>query len=73
MSIHKSLRIGFGQGGSRNVMTRWERVQKLREQGRWSDESTAYGLPKVRTVKIKVGGKKKKAKDEEKDDKKGKK
>jgi len=61
VSIHKSLKLSKAGGGHRNVLTRWERLQKLREQERWSEGDKVFGLPKVRTEKIKVGGKKKKA------------
>ena len=65
MSIHKSLKIGGAMARTRNVYTRWERLQKLVEQGRWTDEESVYGLPKVRAVVVKLGGKKKKKKAEE--------
>ena len=65
MSIHKSLKVGGGMARQRNVYTRWERMQKLQEQGRWTDDSTVYGMPKVRASVVKVGKKKKKKKAEE--------
>jgi small basic protein (TIGR04137 family) len=65
VSIHKSLR-GAGAGGRhRNVLTRIERLEKLKDMGKWTEEDGAFGLPKVRTLKIKVGGKKKKKKEAE--------
>lgn len=66
MSIHSSLR-GAGSGARhRNVLTRIERIEKLRDQGKWTEEDgDVFGLPKVRTMKIKVGGKKKKKKAED--------
>lgn len=66
MSIHNSLR-GAGTGAKhRNVLTRIERIEKLRDVGKWAeDDGKVFGLPKVRTMKIKVGGKKKKKKAEE--------
>ena len=65
MSIHSSLR-GAGAGARhRNVLTRIERIEKLRDAGKWTeDEGDVFGLPKVRTMKIKVGGKKKKKAEE---------
>jgi small basic protein (TIGR04137 family) len=60
VSLHKSLKAKGGMGRSRNVLTRWERLQALREEGRWDDGDAVYGLPKVRTRQVKVGGKKKK-------------
>lgn len=60
MSIHKSLRVSKSMARTRNVMTRWERVLRLREEGRWTDGGNVLGLPKTRIQKVKVGGKKKK-------------
>lgn len=67
MSIHKSLKIASGMAHARNVYTRFERLQKLMDGGRWSDGDPVYGLPKVRATVVKVGKKKKKKgpKDEE--------
>lgn len=61
MSMHQSLRTGSNMVRSRNVYNRWERILKLKEDGRWNDGDAVYGLPKVRTAVVKVGGKKKKA------------
>lgn len=60
MSIHKSLKLGSAMGRSRNVLTRWERLQKLQDDGRWTDGESVYGLPKVRNIVVKAGKKKKK-------------
>jgi small basic protein (TIGR04137 family) len=49
----------------RNVYTRWERLQKLRETGRWTEGDPVYGLPKVRAEVVKIGRKKKKKKAED--------
>ncbi len=66
MTIDKSLKIKAGSAKSRNVLTRPERLQKLMNDDRWSDGDSAYGLPKVRVVKISMKKKKKaKAEDEE--------
>ena len=59
MTLHKSLRGGAGMIRQRNVYNRWERLQKLKETGRWTEEKSIFGLPKVRTAVVKVGGKKK--------------
>lgn len=64
MTMHKSLRLGSGMIRHRNVYNRWERLLKLQEQGRWTEGSSPFGIPKVRTAVVKVGGKKKKAKAE---------
>ena len=59
MSIHPSLRGVNSLGGERSVFTRKERLLKLMEEGRVSDNDSAYGLPKVRT-KFKIKSTKKK-------------
>lgn len=64
MTIHKSLKLGSNMAGTRNVFTRWERLKKLREAGRWSEGDQVYGLPKVST---RDGMKKKKKKEKVED------
>ena len=49
MSVHKSLKLKNTLGGTRSVLTRWERIQKLAEQDRWREGDRVWGLPKVRT------------------------
>ncbi len=49
MSIHKSLRIRSGLTRARNVWTRIERIEVLKEKGDWDEEQSVYGLRKVRT------------------------
>jgi len=66
MSIHKSLRTKGSLVRARNVLTRYERILQLRKSGRWKeDEATAFGLPKVRVLKVKKRGKEKKKKEDE--------
>ncbi|MEM8710748.1 MAG: small basic protein [Planctomycetota bacterium] len=61
MSIHPSLRGINTLVGERSVFTRKERLLKLMEDGRVSENDSVYGLPKVRTkFKIKTKSKKKK-------------
>ncbi|MDF1660849.1 MAG: small basic protein [Planctomycetota bacterium] len=60
MSIHSSLRQKKGQTSNRSVYSRWERLEMLKEAGRWSaEEQSVFGLPKVRTKIIKKKAKKK--------------
>lgn len=56
MSVHKSLKTkGLGTK-HRNVLSREERILKLREAGNFEDgNSSPYGLAKVRSIKIKKG------------------
>ena len=59
MSIHSSLKGLNTLEGERSVLTRVERIAKLSKDGKFdSEESSVYGLPKVRT-KFKVAGGKK--------------
>ena len=69
MTIDKSLKVKRGLLRSRNVLKRDERIAKLKEADRWGEDSTVYGLPKVRVVKISLKKKKKvkKEEDEEKE------
>jgi len=66
MTIDKSLKIKRGMNTNRSVMTRVERIAKLMEDGRWTEESTALGMPKVRVRKLSMKKKKKKSKDDDK-------
>jgi small basic protein (TIGR04137 family) len=62
MSIHSSLRGADSLVGERSVLTRVERIQKLLKDGKFQeDQSSVYGLPKVRTKFRVVSGKKAKA------------
>ena len=64
MTIDKSLRVKAGAIKNRNVLTRAERVLKLKETDRWEEGDSVLGLPKVRVIKLALK-KKKKAKAEE--------
>lgn len=63
MSIHKSLFIGGSLAKQRSVWTRRERLDILLREGRWEEEGSVFGLPKVRTKFKVVSRKKKKEKD----------
>lgn len=70
MTIDKSLKVKPGGTSNRSVLTRVERLEKLRETERWTPESDSpYGLPKVRVRKLQMKKKKKKAKEDEDGDK----
>jgi small basic protein (TIGR04137 family) len=64
MTIDKSLKVKAGAISNRNVLTRAERIVKLKEAERWKDGQSVLGLPKVRVLKVAMK-KKKKAKAEE--------
>ncbi len=57
MSIDPSLKTKGGMAGHRNVLTRAERIAKLTEQGKFGENATAMGLPKVGNRKVGGGGK----------------
>src|SRR5947208_11835483 len=65
MTIDKSLRVKAGAIQNRNVLSRAERIAKLKEMERWQEGSSVLGLPKVRVVKLALKKKKKAAKAEE--------
>ena len=63
MTMDKSLRVRKGSSSARGVLSRGERIIKLKEQERWEDGRSPLGLPKVRVMKTAMK-KKKKAKEE---------
>jgi small basic protein (TIGR04137 family) len=65
MTIDKSLKIRRGATSSRSVLTRAERLERLKETDRWKEGDSPLGLPKVRVRKLAMKKKKKKAKEEE--------
>ena len=73
MTLDKSLKVRAGAIKSRNVMTRAERVKRLQDLDKWSDNSIVLGMAKVRVPKISLKKKKKVKKEDEADDKKKKK
>jgi small basic protein (TIGR04137 family) len=65
MTIDKSLRVRRGAAQNRSVLTRVERIMRLRQTDRWSEDDSPLGLPKVRVRKLTVKKKKKKKEEEE--------
>src|SRR5438105_3385172 len=65
MTIDKSLRVKAGAISNRNVLTRTERIAKLKETERWHEGDSVLGLAKVRVLKLALKKKKKAAKAEE--------
>jgi small basic protein (TIGR04137 family) len=63
MTMDKSLRVRKGSSSARGVLSRGERIIKLKEQERWEEGRSPLGLPKVRVLKTAMK-KKKKAKEE---------
>jgi len=48
MSVHKSLRLKGSLQRSRNVYSRAERIELMKERGEWREGRSIYGLPKTR-------------------------
>jgi len=63
MTMDKSLRVRKGASSARGVLSRAERIAKLKEQDHWTEGRSPLGLPKVRVQKTAMK-KKKKAKEE---------
>ncbi len=59
MTMDKSLRMRRGLVRSRSVLTRAERIARLKAADRWQEGDSPFGLPKVRVYKLTVKKKKK--------------
>jgi small basic protein (TIGR04137 family) len=62
--MDKSLRIRRGLIRSRSVLSRAERLARLKEADRWKEGDSPLGLPKVRVFKLAMKKKKKKKEEE---------
>jgi small basic protein (TIGR04137 family) len=65
MTIDKSLKVRRGATRNRSVLTRVERITRLKEADRWKEGDSPLGLPKVRVRKLTMKKKKKKKEGEE--------
>ena len=54
MSIHPSLAISDKDKKQRSVLKRSERLKSMAEKGNWKDGDNVFGLPKIKTLKIKI-------------------
>lgn len=54
MSIHPSLNLSEKDKKPRSVLKRTERLRIMIEKNQWKEGSDVYGLPKIKTVRIKV-------------------
>lgn len=59
MSIDHSLKIKGALKRHRNVLTRAERVGQLKDEERWSEGQSVFGLPKIAHRKSHAGRKEK--------------
>jgi len=57
MSLDRSLKIKGALSRHRNVLTRAERIEKLKEEERWSEGESLFALPKVAHRKSHAGRK----------------
>lgn len=57
MSLDRSLKSANSLKRHRNVLNRGERLDKLKDEERWDESQSVYGLPKVAHRKLVVGGK----------------
>ena len=65
MSLDRSLKVKGALERHRNVLTRAEKIEVLKDQEKWSEEEdSAFGLPKVAHRKIHVSKKIKDVPDE---------
>jgi small basic protein (TIGR04137 family) len=64
MTIDKSLKVKRGATRNRSVLTRVERIARLREADAWKEGDSPLGLPKVRVLKLTMKKKKKKKEEE---------
>lgn len=51
MSLHHSFGGSGGLIRHRNVLTRAERIERLKREERWKPEQGIFHLPKVRSIK----------------------
>jgi small basic protein (TIGR04137 family) len=48
MSLHRSLKGSSKIRKKRNVLKRFERIDELKDQGRYEDGQKVWGLPKTK-------------------------
>ena len=65
MTMDKSLRVRLGLTCARSVLSRDERIQRLKTADRWQEGDSPFGLAKVRVYKLAMKKKKKKKEEEE--------
>lgn len=65
MSLDKTLKSKTTLARHRNVLNRAERIERLKELDKWTEDQSPFGLPKVGHRKASVGGKDKAKKEEE--------
>lgn len=59
MTMDRSLKVQAGAIKSRNVLTRAERIARLKELDKFDEAKSVVGMPKVRVQKVSLKKKKK--------------
>lgn len=54
MSIHPSLSLSDKDKKQRSVLKRTQRLRLMMEKGQWKEGDKVYGLPKIKTIRIKI-------------------
>ena len=54
MSQHSSLKTASVGARHRNVLKRHERISELQKNEKWGDRQSAFKLPKLKLIKLKV-------------------
>jgi small basic protein (TIGR04137 family) len=54
MSIHPSLTVSEKDKKARSVLKRTERIRQMLDKGNWKEGSAVYGLPKLKSLRIKI-------------------
>jgi len=54
MSIHPSLAASDKDRKQRSVLKRSERIRSMAEKGQWKEGDAVFGLPKIKTIRIKI-------------------
>jgi len=68
MTMDKSLKVSKGLIRARSVLTRAERIERLKAADRWKEGDAPFGLDKVRVYKLALKKKKKKKEEDEEGD-----
>lgn len=63
VTLDKSLKRRGRLSRARSVLSRDERIAKMREEERWTEGRSPFNLPKIRVPKLSTGKKKKAAKE----------
>lgn len=68
MTMDISLKVRAGLVRNRSVLTRDERIERLKAADRWVEGDSPLGLDKVRVYKLSMKKKKKKKKEDEEEE-----